>query len=176
LFFKDFSNFFNSFFCAKEKDLYVVFPLEPYLYIYELGNLNLKQKIALQPSYFPTPTGLPKDKSKDYGALRKIAYQNAKYKGVYNLEKDYLLTYYQTKANESLLNNGGSQAAEIEIEKSRKQYLQVLKNNKKITNDIIVPKGYFFVAAYSTNHIVLKKEAITDKLSTTYYKYSLNLK
>jgi len=158
-----------------DKLLHVVFPLEKYIYTYDLENLEILSKTPTNASFFTEPQGLPLKQSKNYAALNKVDLLNSKYKGIYNLGDNLILTSYETQVSESLISDKDSEELFFERQKSRKKYLQLFKGLTKVVADIKIPKGFALVGGFSLNHLILEKDDIQNDEAITYYKARINL-
>lgn len=150
----------------KEKVIHAVFPLEPFIYTYDLQSLDLLSKKPTNASFFSPPVGVSLDLPLGHKKLQEADLKNAKYKAIYYLPSNRLVTHYETKIPEELIKNTNQLDLEKKRKDSRKGYLQIYNNLQKIGGDIPIPKGLTFRNAFALDHLLFyaKKEQESTEL------------
>jgi len=159
--------------------LYVVFPYDPVVYIYQLPDLSFSKAVALQPTFFKAPQGIPfsGNQTKMNDEAFRESQLSGEYMSVQALKNNLFLTYYLSGLEEDIIAEDMSAYLEAGLDRKRAKYIQIFDlAGNKIYRDIALPgfvKG--FVMATDLNHIVLLADTPDELGFSMYYLAALNI-
>jgi|GEM_PF-5230763 len=157
----------------KQKEfLFVLFPYDPHVYLYQLHNLDLIKKINLAPSFFPWNSGVPF--SNNVQRIKEESFGKEQLSGIYLtiqvLDDGGFLTAYMSQLPESLLVDDEIEYFQGGLQAFRDHYLQLFKSGEKLCRDLPLPEyAKALSIATASDHIVLLAQTPEEQAYTKYY-------
>lgn len=153
-----------------QNDFYIVHNPEPVLYKYSLANnFSTFTAIDLSPDHFNLPV---KYKSNDFTSDHKYAAVNSQFRDI-NCFEDYIFLDYKTGIPEKEYDDMKTESELPELyKKHMKNYAILLKNDKKICGDILLPlysTGISFVKSLDYIFVRTNASATETADATIFY-------
>lgn len=158
--------------------LFVLYPMDPTAYVYNLPDLSLFSTIPLKPDFFPQAKGVPFSNNKE--KMKEESFKEAQLSGEYMaiqaLNGNKFITYYRSGLPSDMIAIDMSSYLNMDLDSKRDYYIQILNENGKLSKDIKLPdiaKG--LCIATSLDHVVLLAD-VPEELGVSTYLIARLLK